>query len=110
MALFLYIYRIFITYNLLIMSEDKSNYLKEGDMVAHKENLDQKLEVRRIIRQKSKINTDNGEAIKVFTRGIECGWWASQTDYKKEVFHTKSLVPWDIAQEGFIAVVKYLGG
>jgi hypothetical protein len=94
------------------MSEDKAGYFKEGDMVAHKENLEQRLEVRRIIRRKSKLTTEEGEreSFKVFTLGIECGWWSDTKTYKKEVFHTKSIIPWDVAQEGFIAVVKYLGG
>lgn len=82
------------------------NFFREGDMVAHRENLRLKMEVRRIIRTKRKAKVD-GEADRRFTLGIECGWWVGE-DYVKEVFHTKALVPWDVADEGFIAVEKWL--
>lgn len=88
--------------------DSKTNriFFSEGDMVAHKENIQLKMEVRRIIRTKRKAKVD-GELDRRFTLGIECGWWSGD-DYIKEVFHTRALVPWEVAEGGFIDVQKWL--
>ncbi len=95
-------------------------HFKEGDEVAHKENLSLKLEVIDIKKTKRKVfgrtkkDKDGKEILdesntemKSFIIGIECGWWVGD-DYKTAIFHTKSLVPFDVAQDGFVAVQKYL--
>ena len=84
----------------------RKRYFKEGQEVAHKENLSNKMEVRRIIRMTKKAK-DKQDIDRKLTLGIECGWWNGEA-YCKEVFHTNSLVPWEIAEEGFISVQKYI--
>jgi len=79
---------------------------KEGDEVAHKENLNTQLEVRKIIRAK-KRGRKEGEPDRTFTLGIECGWWVGN-EYRVQVFHTNVLVPWSIASDGYTSVVRYL--
>lgn len=81
-------------------------FFKEGDLVAHKENLELKMEVRRIIRSR-KIYKKEGNKERVFTLGVECGWWVGK-ELNKDVFHTNSIIPWDVVEEGFIAVIKYI--
>ena len=68
---------------------EKRHLFKEGDEVAHKENTSQIMEVRRIVKR-----TKNNWK---FIIGIECGWWNTDGEYQKEIFHTKVLVPWEIA-------------
>ena len=80
-------------------------FFKEGDYVAHKENAELKMEVRRIIRSKRRYPKE-GNKERIFTLGIECSWWVGK-ELRKDVFHTNSLVPWDIAEEGYMAILKY---
>ena len=87
------------------MTDNRKKYLKEGSEVAHKEALSVKMEVRKIIWRVKKGK--QGDMDRRFLLGIECGWWNNGT-YNKEVFHTHTLVPWEIAEEGHIAVIKYL--
>jgi uncharacterized protein YodC (DUF2158 family) len=79
--------------------EDRKIYFKEGDEVAHKENIELKMEVRRVIR----IVKDE----KKYIIGIECGWWEDSV-YKKEKFHTSKLIPWSVAQQGYVSTVKWI--
>jgi len=79
--------------------EDKKVYFNEGDEVAHKENIELKMEVRRVIR----VVKDE----KKYTIGIECGWWDAGV-YKKEKFHTSKIVPWVVAEKGYVSVVKWI--
>jgi len=92
------------------MKEDKI-YFKVGDEVAHKDNLDLKTEVSRILKEWRTIHTDFGNSKSVekkcFIIGIECSWWDGQKRCMDR-FHSKTLIPWSIVEEGFIAVQKYL--
>lgn len=81
-------------------------FFKEGDYVAHKENPELKMEVRRIIRTKKRYPKE-GDKERIFTLGIECSWWVGK-DLRKDIFHTNSLIPWDIAEEGYMAILKYI--
>jgi len=77
--------------------KNNKKYLREGQEVAHKENLTTKMEVRKIIRRVKKAKNDE-DMDRRFTLGVECGWWNGER-YNKEVFHTHTLVPWEIAEE-----------
>lgn len=100
--------------------ENEKKFFKEGDEVAHKENPNLKMEVRRIIKIKRSVPGSDPKEFHSFTVGIECGWWKASNngeqekdnflkdDYRKEVFHSKSLVPWDVAQLGFVAMLEWL--
>lgn len=81
-------------------------FFKEGDFVAHKENPELKMEVRRIIRSKKRYKRE-GDKERIFTLGIECGWWVGK-ELHKDVFHTNSLIPWDVVEQGYIAVLRYI--
>ncbi len=84
----------------------KKHLYKEGDEVAHKENCEQLMEVRRIIQTKKNERK--------YIVGIECGWWTTEGKYEKEVFHSRVLVPWNIAEkslvEGRHVVINWLEG
>lgn len=84
--------------------ENRKIYFRDGDEVAHKDNIELRMEVRRILRTRKE--DDNGVK-KSYTIGIECGWWDGE-NYCKEKFHTAKLVPWDIAAEGYISVIKWI--
>ncbi len=93
------------------MTEIQRHYFKEGDEVAHKENLTQMMEVRRLIKKKVKHGDDPKAEQHIFMIGIECGWWQDingAREYRKEIFHTKTLVPFDVAEGGHIEVLKWL--
>lgn len=82
------------------------HFFKEGDEVAHKENIMLRMEVRRIIRNKIKAKKAE-DKFRVYTMGIECGWWNGEF-YQKEVFHTRSLIPWGVATQGYASVLRWL--
>lgn len=83
-------------------------FFKEGDDVAHKENITLKLEVKRIVIDKKSFKDDDGTKItRRHIAGIECGWWNGE-DYMKEIFHSNSIIPWDIAMLGHASVMRYL--
>lgn len=84
--------------------DNRKKILKEGDEVAHKENITLKLQVIRVIKKK-KLMKDG--KTKDFVLGILCGWW-NDTKYEKETFHTNHLVPWEIAEKGYVSVISYL--
>ena len=86
--------------------KNRKLFFKEGDEVAHKENPLLKMEVRRIIRTKLKPRKE-GEPDRRFTHGIECGWWG-ENGYCQEIFHTRSIVPYDVAQMGFNEIIRWL--
>jgi len=93
---------------------------KEGDEVAHVANLKKKMFVNRILYEDKKIyaGTENGERthqVKRFITGIECYWYmvnkGSKTDeqeYDKNKFHSKHLIPWEIAEKGHDDVYKWI--
>ena len=87
-------------------------YFKEGDEVAHKDNLGVKLTVQRIIKEFKTIRSEKASSTLIERRcmlkGIECGWWGPDKQYYKNVFHSTSLIPFEVAEEGFVAVEKYL--
>lgn len=90
---------------------EEKRYFSASEEVAHKDNLGLKMEVSRVIKEYRNVIHDRGNSKvvekKCFIVGIECKWW----DGGKrciDVFHSKTLVPWDVAEEGHIAVVKYL--
>lgn len=86
-------------------------HFKEGEDVAHKECLSDKLIVRRIIKKKVKIPGTDKDIDKFI--GLECAWWQGSGDekkYVKSIFHSRELVPWEIAQKGEKEVIKWLTG
>lgn len=92
------------------MSKFEKNWVHEGDPVAHTTNCHMKMTVRRILfRNKSYEDPHDKkkEIRKKILRGIECEWFEGET-FRKEMFHSKSLVPWDIALLGEAAVCEYV--
>ena len=86
----------------------EKRHFKEGDEVVHKENPTMKMEVRKIVRTKKEFTNDSGEKDNYSQIiGIECGWW-NDREYKKEVFHTKTLVPAEVAEGGYTDIIRYL--
>jgi len=89
--------------------KDKRKYFSEGDEVAHKENLTLKLFVKQIVKYK-KFVTEYGKNEKIqkeFISGIKCSWWKNE-EYVSVVFHSRELVPWNIAEQGKEKVIEWL--
>lgn len=87
----------------------RKKYFVEGDEVAHKENLEKKLLIERVIKYKKSV-TVYGQEQKVekdFISGIQCGWWKGE-EFVHGVFHSQHLIPWEIAQQGKEKVIEYL--
>lgn len=88
---------------------------KEGDQVAYKDNLYLPMTVKEIIYKKVEVPTeakDDGSGfVKKMTSkldGILCQWFDKDGKYMEVKFHSKVLVPWEIAEEGAMEVIKYL--
>lgn len=87
----------------------RKKYFVEGDEVAHKENLEKKLLVERVIKYKKSV-TVYGQEQKVekdFISGVQCGWWKGE-EFVHGVFHSQHLIPWEVAQQGKEKVIEYL--
>lgn len=87
-------------------------YFKEGDIVAHMHNPNLPLVVIRVIKKKKTFITEGKSTVireeRMAIQGIECGWWGPDKQYYKNTFHSNSLVPIDIAEEGMVAIEKYI--
>jgi len=90
---------------------------KEGDEVFHKDNLTEKLIVRRILKESKEILKWNGkEQVKesvIKMIGIECHWWSfnKETEKKeliKDKFHSNELIPKEIVEKGKEEIVKFI--
>lgn len=90
---------------------------KEGEVVAHIENLQQKMNVARILKEVTTYptgETDNeGNPVRKKGSkmiGIECHWWEAieeRNTLRKERFHSRELIPWNIAERGIEAVKDF---
>ena len=88
--------------------EKKGFRFKEGDEVAHVDNLELKMHVARLVKRNKKEPTgkmvDNKPVYENYTIliGIECHWF-QEIDGKKQFrtyrFHSRELLPWDDAQK-----------
>lgn len=90
-------------------------HFKEGDDVAFKDNLYQKMNVievvYRIIEVPDKPKADGSGFTKKKVNkldGIICLWYDLKGNLHKEKFHSRVIVPWSIAEKGAEAVHKYL--
>lgn len=87
-------------------------YFKEGDEIAHKENLEHKMYVARILKVRvpsKELDKEGNFNGKYYSRieGVECHWWMNN-DLKTAKFHTRELVPFDIAKEGKEKVKEWI--
>lgn len=95
--------------------------LKEGQEVAHKENLKVKMTIGTIHNEFIEVSTgkikEDGKGFetkpKKIIRGVTCHWFGPEDPQgRKELlehkFHTKELVPWEVAEKGIDEVIKYL--
>jgi hypothetical protein len=89
----------------------KKNWIEEGLDVAHKDNPEQKMTVNRILRQNKQIKVQEGDdwvsKTKSFIIGVEVHYWELDKDTEKNKlmiakFHTRLLIPWEIAMESFL--------
>ena len=90
------------------MEEQRKYKFKDGDAVAHVDNLSQKMHVSRIVKKIKKEPTGKmaeGKPVYVsidIMLGVECHWWedlSGKRTFRKEKFHSHELLPWDIAQK-----------
>ena len=80
------------------------NWIKGGMEVAHKDNLIQPMTVEGIV-------TRSRGDMKLIV-GVKCHWWQDGKDKKKiyqfGTFHTRELIPWEVALKGSGDVKKFL--
>lgn len=91
--------------------EIKKNWIKEGLEVAHKDKLNIKMYVDEIIVQFHEQNEqqENGDITKVKKskiKGVKVHWWEGDI-MRMTRLHTSLLVPWEIAEEGFMSTMKF---
>lgn len=89
-------------------------WIKEGAEVAEKDNLGHKMIVSRILKKTKKVasykrNPDGTVKYdnKTVMEGVECYWW-EEGKMCKERFHTRRLVPWEVAEKGQKAVIEFI--
>lgn len=79
---------------------------KEGDEVAHVDNLELKMHVSRLIKKSKKEPTGkmlDGKPVYqtyIILVGIECHWFQEVNgikEFRKHRFHSRELLPWNIA-------------
>lgn len=92
--------------------EYKKKWIKEGMNVAEKDNLTKRMTVERILRKSYKYKDENGnEQTRKRIEGVLCYWWESDNGKNAQLvrarFHTLNLVPWEIAENGYMAVMKF---
>lgn len=94
---------------------------KVGDAVAHVDNLGNRMYVGNILISSVDVSTGNiieldGKRVfekkpKKMLRGIECHWYEKRDDgdvvLRKHIFHSRELVPYDVAEKGIEAVIEY---
>lgn len=88
---------------------------KEGEVVYHVENLQQKMIISKILRQKKLVPTEEKDETtggfkkvdKVFLIGIECYWWDKDGKYQKQKFHSKMLIPDHIVKMGMTSIKAF---
>ena len=68
---------------------------KMGDDVAHIDNCNFKIRVRRVVYKDKKLSH------------IVCDWWENE-EKKEDNFHSKELIPWKIASKGKEVVDEYI--
>lgn len=66
-----------------------------GDEVAHLDNLELKMRVRKLVYNEKKL------------QHISCDWWTNN-ELNKENFHSHELILWSIASQGKEQVDSYL--
>lgn len=95
----------------IIIMEIKKNWIKEGLEVAHKDKLGVKMYVDEIIIQYNEQHeqTENGDMQKVKKpkiKGVKVHWWEGDV-MRVHRLHTNLLVPWEVAEDGFIATLEF---
>lgn len=86
------------------------NWISNGDAVAHIDNLELKMRVSHFVFESKEV--DN-QRVKRF-RGVKCTWWGESKSGEKRVlidaeFHSRELVPWEVAKGGADEVEKFKG-
>ena len=94
---------------------EEKEYFKEGDEVAYKDNLYQRMTVSEIVYKPIEIPDEPKSDGSGFTKkkvnkldGIVCVWFDKDGKFMKEKFHSHNIVPWRIAEQGVVAVHNYL--
>ena len=87
---------------------------KIGEDVAHKDNLEIKMVVSRILTQTKELKPKDGskdhalvQEKKSYLIGIECHWW-EEGKLRRDKFHSRELVPFHIAKSGKDTVMQWL--
>lgn len=86
---------------------------EEGDEVASVDNLELKMRVFTINKRVEDYFTGviDGKGVREVKQrsrmeGISCHWWLGN-DIQTHKFHTRELVPWEIAKQGLEACIEW---
>ena len=86
------------------------NWIVPGMEVAHIDNPDKRLRAEEIVRR-DKRNEDG--SIFSIVIGVRCTWFDELPGGKKiacrMIYHTKTLVPWEVALNGPTGIQDFLG-
>lgn len=90
------------------MNDDKKYWIKPGIEVAHRDCITRKMYVVNIVRKKRRIKKEDGtrDTLSVI-QGVACRWFDDNKE-NKEVYHTRELIPWNIASEGEEAINNWI--
>jgi uncharacterized protein YodC (DUF2158 family) len=78
---------------------------KQGEEVAHKGNLSQKMWIVDFKRAEKKNN--KGDVIGTMLMGVLCHWW-HENILQSASFHSRELIPWNIVEQGEKAIKDFI--
>lgn len=82
-------------------------WIKEGDPVAHITNIHMKMVVDKLIYRSLNMSEEGEAKLIKCLRGVQCSWFEGEK-LRRSVFHSRTLVPWDIALKGERVVTDFL--
>lgn len=100
------------------MSKNKKRYFSIGDEVACKYAptvlmVVKDIKMRKSMKTKTVYDNSSGEfktekqEFKEIV-GIQTYWFEEEKKYKTDIFHTQSLIPWEVAQKGKKEIEEFI--
>lgn len=103
-----------------MVATDRKHWLKEGEPVAHITNLTFQMTIKELIYRRAEIFCEEDEPNAFFDTvnkrwvrnkkllvGVRCRWAAASGGFECSDFHSKELVPWDVAIKGVDEVERF---
>ena len=85
---------------------EKTKYwIEENASVAHRDIPTLKMRVVKICKE-IRTGKDNTKVVRML--GIACTWFDKNNSSQNALFHTRDLIPWEVAEKGEKAINKWL--